>query len=493
MFANLFEVAKGWIVNRRTDSLRWLLAPFCLLLSTPGLDALDRRPNVVFIIVDDMGWADLGCYGQKGYATPHLDRMAAEGIRFTQAYSGCTVCAPARSTLMTGLHMGHTPVRGNTGGIPLPDRAITVAEVLKKAGYATGGFGKWGLGDLDTEGVPERQGFDVFFGYYHQIHAHYYYPDYLIDTGKKVPLPGNEGFYQAHKGQGGMPAKSQGLTRKFSHSLIKKRMFDWIRANSDRRFFCYAPWTPPHGRYEIPTSDPAWQQVKDRPWPMRARVHAAFDILVDRHVGEVLRLLEELRIDKETVVFFCSDNGSDLRFEGSLDSCGPLSGSKRSMREGGIRVPLIVRWPETIRPGQVSDLPTYFPDVFPTLVDLAGAEQHVPESIDGVSIVPTLLGRRDEQKRHDYMYWEWPMYNWGKRRYSGKLGQAVRHGKWKLIREGEHPTGELYDLSQDIGERRNVAGKHPEIVSRLMSWIDRNRVDPPAQKEPVAPQGKNYR
>ena len=449
----------------------------------------EAKPNFVFIIADDMGWADLGCYGQDAYPTPHLDRMAAEGLRFTDAYSGCTVCAPARSTLMTGLHMGHTPVRGNSGGIPLPDGAVTVAEVLKRAGYACGGFGKWGLGDLDTPGVPEKQGFDEFFGYYDQVHAHYYYPDYLIDTGKKVPLPGNKDFYKTHKGSGGMPVETGGLEHQFSQVLILDRMKAFIRKHKDRPFFCYAPWTPPHARYEMPETDPAWQAVKDKPWNANVKGHAAFNMMVDRQVGEVLALLRELGLDEKTVVFFCSDNGASMRNEGTLDSSGSLTGFKRSMHEGGIRTPLIVRWPGKVKPGGVSDLPVYFPDVMPTLCDLAGASALMPKDVDGLSIAPTLLGRPGEQKRHEYMYWEWT------RAFSAEgkakdLSQAVRYGKWKALRSDAGRPWELYDLSKDLAEKTNLADAHPDIVAKIDAWVKATRVDPPPQIELKAPSGQ---
>jgi len=303
-----------------------------------GLAPNVERPNIIFIIVDDMGWADLGCYGSRQIHTPNIDQMASDGIRFTQAYSGCTVCAPARSVLMTGLHMGHTSVRGNTGGVPLPDGAVTVADVLKKAGYATGGFGKWGLGDVQTEGVPEKHGFDEFFGYYHQIHAHDYWTEYLWHNSEKVPMSGEKGSGE-----------------RYSHYRIFDRMTEFIRRHKEGPFFCYAPWTPPHGSYQIPESDLAWQMYKDKPWPRNAKVAAAMDTMVDRQVGQLLALLTELEIDENTVVFFCSDNGASERFEGTLDSSGPLRGRKRSMYEGGIRVPLVARWPGKIEPGQVSD------------------------------------------------------------------------------------------------------------------------------------------
>ena len=436
-----------------------------------------KKPNVVFVIVDDMGWADVGCYGSKEIQTPNIDRMAAEGIRFTDAYSGCTVCAPARSVLMTGLHMGHTPVRGNTGGIPLPADAVTVASVLKQTGYVTGGFGKWGLGDVGTEGVPEKHGFDEFFGYYHQVHAHYYWTDYLWRNSEKVPLPGVEGDMKS-----------------YSHYHIFNHAMDFIRANKDEPFFCYAPWTPPHGRYEIPEIDPAWRLYKDKPWPRPAKVAAAMDTMIDRQVGELMTLLEELKIEKRTIVFFCSDNGAAQRFEGVLDSSGPLRGQKRSMYEGGIRVPLIAWSPGQIEPGTVSDHPCYFADVMPTLAELAGAGEHVPDGTDGLSFVPTLLGRSAEQKSHKYMYWEWHNYNWGKRQnVPGGLAQAVRMGQWKAVRHKSTEPFELYDLSVDIGETNNVATEHPREVQKIEAYIARDRREPIPQIEPEKPEGKSYR
>jgi arylsulfatase A-like enzyme len=441
-----------------------------------GLAQTTRKPNVVFIMVDDMGYADLGCYGSKVLNTPNLDRMAAEGMRFTDAYSGCTVCAPARSALMTGKHLGHAKVRGNTGGIPMPASETTVAEVLKSQGYATGGFGKWGLGDIATEGVPEKNGFDRFYGYYHQIHAHYYYPEYLIRNGKKEFLEGNAG----------------GNQQAYSHYLICEEAKRFIRENRDKPFFCYCPWTPPHGRYEIPEDDAAWQKYKDREgWGRNAKVVAAMTEMVDRNVGEILDLLKELKIDDDTIVFFCSDNGASERFEGTLDSCGALRGRKRDMYEGGIRVPMVVRWPGRMKAGQVSDLPWYFPDVMPTVAELAGAE--TPPDIDGISVVPTLLGK-GAQRKHECLYWEWPFYDWGTKAYvADGLEQAVRSGHWKMLRHSRSEAWQLYDLANDIGEQHNLAGEHPEVVRRLEEWIAANRVEMVPQSEPKMPEGRKYR
>jgi arylsulfatase A-like enzyme len=461
----------------------------------PGLSALcEKKPNIVYIIVDDMGWADTGCYGSKAVKTPHIDRMAARGMRFTNAYSGCTVCAPARSTLMTGQHMGHTSVRGNTGGIPLLDSDVTVAEVLKRAGYATGGFGKWGLGDINTEGAAEKQGFDTFFGYYHQVHAHNFYPAYLIKDGKHFPLPGNADLKDKKPKGPAVPVADPvtGAKRQFSAHLIFDEMKKFIRANRDNSFFCYAPWTPPHAAYHLPADEPAWALYRDKPWGNNAKVHAAFITMADRHVGETLALLKELGIENRTVVFFCSDNGASSRFEGTLNSSGPLTGFKRSMHEGGIRVPFIAYWPGAIKAGVVCDLPTYFPDFLPTAAAVAGAERYLPKTRDGLSILPTLRGRPEEQKRHEYLYWEWPKYNWRKNVYTGNM-QAVRHGKWKLLRNNNRQPWQLYDLNVDIAEKNNLAARYPEIVKKLETWVTATRTDPRPQKEPQKARGKRYR
>lgn len=443
------------------------------LMRHAGAQPAKRPPNIVFIMVDDLGYADLGCYGSTAIETPRIDRMAREGMRFTQAYSGCTVCAPARCTLMTGYHMGHAAVRGNTGGIPLPAGAVTVAQLLKDAGYATGGFGKWGLGDLATEGVPEKHGFDTFFGYYHQIHAHHYYPEYLIHNGTKVPLRNNRE----------KPRKT------YSQYPIFEATLNFIREHQDQPFFCYAPWTPPHGRYVIPEDDPAWQKYKDKPWEKKARVAAAMVNMIDRQVGELLDLLDELDIADNTVVFFCSDNGASYRFERALDSSGPLRGRKRDMYEGGIRVPMIARWPGRIAADAESALPWYFPDVLPTCCALAGID--APANIDGMPVTPTLLGAAaQDESRH--LYWEWPTFDWRKQEYTGLI-QAVRHGGWKLLRQGEDHPWELYNLAKDPGEQHDLAEQQPERVAALKAWIEANRDPMPPQIEPEMPEGKKFR
>lgn len=483
----------------------YLRRPLCLiaLLFFAALPAVptfaQAPPNIVYIMVDDMGYGDLGCFGSKAVKTPNIDKLAKRGMMFTDAYAGCTVCAPTRSTLMTGYHMGRTYMRLNTGGVPLRDEDVTVAEVLKKAGYRTGGFGKWGLGDIDTPGVPEKQGFDHFFGYYHQIHAHRFLPDYLVRNGKKVALPGNEGFYNKHKKPGAFPRvdPDTGQVRQYTQDLIFDEMKGFIKdaVKSGQPFFCYAPWTPPHSEYKIPDDDPAWKLYKDKPWSNEAKVHAAFCSQVDRHVGETIALLEKLGVADNTIVFFTSDNGASERFEGELDSSGPLRGRKRDMHEGGLRTPLIVAWPGKIEPGKTSDLPTYSPDVMPTLAEIAGAKAQaaVPKDIDGLSIAPTLL-QRDAQLIHEHLYWEWSRYDWKKGELAANgLQQAVRMGKWKAVKMGGDKPMLLYDLSVDLGEQNDLSKTHPKIAKQLAELMNSSRTKMLPQAEPEMPKGKKYR
>ena len=468
--------------------------PLLLALILAPLLPEASRPNIVFIMVDDLGYRDLGCFGSKAIETPHIDRLAAEGLRFTQTYSGCTVCAPARATLMTGKHMGRVAVRGNTGGIPLPDGEVTLAELLGEAGYATGGFGKWGLGDIDTEGVPEKQGFDLFYGYYHQVHAHFFYPDYLVRNGTRVSLPGNRGFYRSNPEAGFFPATDpeSGLQRRFAQDLIFEETLDFIRERHDEGpFFCYVPWTPPHGRYEFPAEDPAARKYASRSWSIKARVIAAMVEQIDRQVGALLALLDELGIAGDTVVFFCSDHGAAERLEGELDSCGELRGRKRSMYEGGLRTPMLVRWPGTIRPGRESDLIWYFPDILPTCLDIAGEADRIPAGVDGISILPTLR-ERGLQHQHPHLYWEWPRYDWKEERYTARM-QAIRMGDMKLLRHAEEDPWELYNIATDPGESTDLASIYTGLVERMSRRIDSLREDRPFIPEPDKPEGRRYR
>lgn len=474
-------------MNRRqfTGALGAAVAPGGVHAAAP------QRPNVIYIILDDLGMYDTGCYGSKQIQTPHIDRLAAEGMKFEAAYSGCTVCAPARATLMTGRHMGHSSVRANPGGTPLAAGDVTLAQVLKQAGYTCGGFGKWGLGDIGTDGVPEKHGFDRFFGYYHQVHAHHYYPDYLIDTGKKAPLPGNRGVYGAKAKVGAYEDEGPGgAKRQFSASAIQQEMLQWIRAHRDRPFFCYAPWTIPHGLHEIPESDPAWKLYRDKPWSVNARVHAAFVTMADRFVGETMDLLKQSGLDSNTLVCFSSDNGASDTFEGALDSGGILRGKKTNLYEGGIRVPFLARLPGRIRPGSRSDAPVYFPDVMPTVAELTGTSRYLPKAIDGISLAPELTGN-GRVSRERPMYWEWNDGHFNLP-YHVKM-QACRKGRWKVVRHDVTKPWELYDLSSDPGEKQDVAARNPRVVAELDAWVRAQREDPPEQFEPSKPAGQQWR
>jgi len=466
-----------------------IFAVFSALLSA-AIAPAQPRPNVVFIMADDLGHGHLGCYGQTIIQTPNIDRLAREGLRFTQAYAGCTVCAPSRSVLMTGLHTGHTPVRANSGGVSLRDEDVTVAEVLKKAGYATGCFGKWGLGEHGTAGVPWKQGFDEFFGYLHQVHAHSHYPPYLWHNDKRYPLPQN----------GGHPRDLTGDRRgQHSHDEITAKALHFIRRNKDRPFFCYIPYTIPHveilapeesvkpyrGRFEETPYVDKNKHYADQPTP-RA-VYAGMVAHMDKSVGQILGLLEELKIDDNTIVFFTSDNGAqsgagtDPEF---FNGNGGLRGYKGSFYEGGIRTPLLVRWPRVIKQPRVVHQVTYFADVLPTLAELAGAA--VPSNLDGISLVPTLDPSRGQpQPQHAYLYWELTA---GKGRT-----QAARMGDWKAVRPKPGADLELYDLRFDPTEAKNVAAAHPEIVVRMELILKDARVDPPPQIEPVKPEGRLFR
>jgi arylsulfatase A-like enzyme len=409
-----------------------------------------RPPNIIFILADDLGYGDLGCYGQKVIKTPCIDRLAAEGVRFTDCYAGSTVCAPSRCCLMTGFHTGHARVRGNAR-IPLLPENVTVAEVLKEAGYATGIVGKWGLGEPDTSGIPNRQGFDTWFGYLNQGRAHNYYPDYLWKNEEKFFLKGNE---NNKKGE-------------YSHDLFTKEALDFVRRHKDKPFFLYLAYTLPHannelGRetgngMEVPSNEP---YAKEN-WPLQQKNHAAMITRMDRDVGRLMELLTKLGIDKNTVVFFSSDNGPHR--EGGakpefFDSNGALRGIKRDLYEGGIRVPMIVRWPGKIKPGTVSGQVWTFWDFPPTAAEIARAR--APVNIDGISMVPAILGKK--QRDHDFLYWEF---------HERGFTQAVRMGKWKAVRFRNRQGLELYDLEADISEEQNVAGKHPRVVAKIEEYL----------------------
>ena len=438
-----------------------------LQASHPASNSNIHRPNVIFILADDLGYGDLSCYGQLKFKTPNIDRLAESGIRFINHYSGCTVCAPSRSALMTGLHTGHTYIRGNKdiepeGEEPLPADEFTVAKLFKKAGYATGAFGKWGLGGPGSKGVPENQGFDEFFGFNSQVLAHNYYPEYLWHNGEKVYLTGNK----------------NGRQSQYAFDEYHRMAVQFIEKHKDGPFFLFCPYTIPHaelvapddsllkkftGKYpELPyvgiDSGPHFRKGAYGSQPKPRAAFAAMISRLDRSVGEIVTKLKELGIEKNTIVIFTSDNGPHLEGGATPDffnSAGSLRGYKRSLYEGGIRVPFIATWPGTIYAGKLTDLPSAFWDFLPTAADLAGVR--LPKPVDGISMVPEMTGK-GVQKKHDFLYWEF---------HEGGTKQAVRMDKWKGVRYGTDEPLELYDLSIDIHEDSNIAALHPKIVARI--------------------------
>lgn len=455
-------------MNSDRMKLTTILFAIFLGMLFQGVSSGESKPNIIYLMLDEWGYFESGHMGHRDLITPNIDRFAAEGMRFTNAYAGAPVCGPTRCSLLTGLHSGHMSLRKNDGFSPIRAGEPTLASVLKEQGYATGGFGKWGIGGRGTSGVPEKHGFDTFFGYYDQVHAHTFYPRYLVRNSEEVPLVGNDGlsFYggQTH-----------------AQDEIFEESIEFIRNHKDQPFFCYLPWTPPHGLWGIDNDEPSWQLFKDKPWTAGqkteddAKVYAAFMHMMDRHVGEVIAVLQELDLDENTIFFLCGDNGGQAYFKTEDRPHGffgpnlnPKTGErfragKGSLYEGGLKVPYLVRWPGRIEAGTVSDHLFYYPDVMPTLADIGNAE--CPET-DGLSFLPTLIGRA-EQAIHDYLYWE----------YVGQT--AVRQANWKAYK-GMKGDWELYDLSKDIEETDNVAANHPEILERLIALAK-------AAHEPIHP------
>ena len=455
-------MTSGHRASRRVGVLSFLAA-FFVLCSTPPDHAIQaRKPNIVFILADDLGYGDIGPYGQRHIQTPNLDRLAAQGLRFTQAYAGAAVCAPSRSVLMTGLHTGHTPIRANAGTFPLRAGDVTVAQVLQRAGYTSGGFGKWGLGDAGSDGIPTRHGFSEFFGYLHQIHAHTYYPDFLWDNERRHPLPEN----------------ANGARGEYSAELIAGRALRFIHEHRDRPFFLYAAFTLPHGRFEVPNDEP----YSGNDWPQPEKNFASMVTRLDGYVGRILALLAELRLDRDTIVFFASDNGG-VSGEGHdvtrFRSNGPLRGEKATLYEGGIRVPMIVRWPGRVAENATSDVSWGFWDFLPTVAELAGTR--APEGIDGISVLPTILGQQTagQVRPERTFYWEHLAFN----RQTSQLRtdtmiQAVRMGDWKAVRPKPGAPLELYDLGRDIAETSNVADAHRGVVATIEAYLKTARTAP---------------
>ena len=435
---------------RRLQSVLLLLASFNVAFA---------RPNIIFILSDDLAQGDLGCYGQKIIQTPHLDRMAAEGTRFTEAYCGTSVCAPSRTSLMTGLHSGHSPIRANReakpeGQKPLPAGTVTVAQVLKSAGYATACMGKWGMGMFDTTGSPLKMGFEHFYGYNCQRHAHSYFPTYLYNDDRRFDLEGNDG---------------KGIGKTYAQELIQNEVLKWVRSNEKKPFFLFYAITLPHGRNEIDDLG----LYKDKPWTLEQKSYAAQVTRLDSDVGELLSLLRDLGIDNNTLVMVAGDNGSSWAPDSPIgklfdQASNGLRGYKRSLYEGALRQAAIARWPGVVPAGRVSSENWAFWDFLPTAAELA--EARLPDGFkpDGLSIIPLLKGGAAPAR--DSFYWEL---------HEGYSQQAIRFGKWKAVRHGPSAKTELYDLETDAGEAHDIAEANPDIVRKAEAMMTASRTESP--------------
>ncbi len=424
-----------------------LLSLFAVAVAVAGVDASAaqsqrQRPNVIFILADDLGYGDLGCFGQKLIKTPNIDGLAKEGMRFTQAYAGATVCAPSRCCLMTGKHGGHAAIRGNReikpeGQEPMPADTFTVAHLMKKAGYSTGIIGKWGLGHPGSASTPDKMGFDYFFGYNCQTKAHEYYPEYLWRNNEKIMLNG----------------------KSYSHDLMTDDALEFVRRNKDQPFFLYLAFTIPHAKLQVPDLGP----YEKESWPENLKKLAAMITRLDRDVGRLMALLKELKLDERTLVFFASDNGAAYNDE-LFHHSGPLRGMKRDMYEGGLRSPSIARWPGRIKADVVSEQVWTFWDFLPTMAEFTG--QKAPLGLDGISILPTLLEGKTIE--HPPLYFEF---------HERGFTQAARHGDWKAVRLGTKKPIELYDLKSDSAEAHDVAAQHSDVVKRFDDFLKTARVD----------------
>ena len=439
-----------------------LALPGCLNNASKTVGG-NKHPNIIYILADDLGYGDLGCYGQKRIKTPNIDKMAAEGMRFTQHYAGSTVCAPSRCCLMTGYHTGHALVRGNAL-VPLEPGDVTVAKLMKQAGYTTALIGKWGLGEAGSTGIPNKQGFDYFFGYLNQVHAHNYYPEFLWKNEQKVPLRNKVKRAKTGiaKGVGGVSTNKLD----YSHDFMTKEALAFVERNKSNPFFLYIAYTIPHANNQAGKKGmevPDYGIYKDKDWPESQKGQAAMITRMDGDVGKLFALLEKLGIDDNTLVIFTSDNGPHR--EGGNDpdfnnSNGPLRGIKRDLYEGGIRVPMIARWPGKVKPYTTNNHISAFWDILPTCAELAGVK--IPDEIDGISLAPTLLGRNGRQKQHKFLYWEFATARGTK--------QAVRMGDWKAVSFYQSHT-ELYNLKDNLGEKNNLAAKYPDIVKQAKQYM----------------------
>ena len=455
-------------MNLRMGKYLWGLVLCCSML--PPVFA-QQKPNIILIVADDLGYGELGCYGQQMIHTPHIDALARSGMRFTDYYAGSSVCAPSRECLLTGYHTGHTAIRGNfrlevpVGNLPMATDHPTLAAYLKKAGYRTALFGKWGLGDPETG--PNTRGFDYSWCYIDQVKAHNYYPPYLWKNDKKVILEANK----------------NGKEALYSHSFFVDKTLDYIRHADQEPFFLYLPYTLPHGDYTLPP-DTTYRKKK---WPEHFQVYASMVSLLDADVGRIVRLLKQKGIADHTVIVFTSDNGANPGAGKFFKGNGIFRGAKRELYEGGIREPLIVSWPGTIQPGQLTGHITAAWDLLPTLCEIAGISPQ-PSQTDGVSFLPELLNQ--QQAGHRFLYWEYYHYNFNYGHPSNRLprnwleSQAARMGKWKAVKTDQYHNKnakiELYNLQTDPTEQQNIAGQHPAVVAQMKEIFKEASVpDPP--------------
>ncbi len=441
-----------------------LLTLLLALTLTPSTRAADvPKPNVIFILADDMGVGDAGCYGQTKIKTPNIDRIAAEGMKFTSGYCGTSVCAPSRCTLMTGRHVGHNPIRANReikpeGQFPLPEGTFTVGHLFQQAGYKTACIGKWGLGFPGSSGTPEKMGFDYFFGYNCQAKAHDYYPEYLWRNTEKVMLNGKQ----------------------YSHDLMAADALKWLRDNGNKPFFLYVPFTIPHAKFEVPELGAYEKET----WPEQMKKYAAMIARMDRDIGRILDTVKEMGIDENTLIFFTSDNGPNPPFNKFFASDGGYRGIKRTLYEGGLREPTVARWPGHVPAGAVSDEPWVFYDFLPTVAELIGVK--IPDKVkpDGISILPALLGGK--MPHRDFIYWEL---------HEVWTQQALRMGDWKAVRVSPDMAVELYDLKTDPKEKHDLAKDKPDILKQMSDIMAAQHVEdpnwptkniPPARKKKLA-------
>lgn len=423
-------------------------------------------PNILLIVADDLGYGDLGSYGQLEIQTPNLDRLASEGVRFTNFYAGSTVCAPSRAALMTGQHTGHAPIRGNSRQ-PLPDSSVTMAETLREAGYHTGLIGKWGLGELGSEGEPNRQGFDYFFGYLNQRHAHNYYPEFLIRNQQRYPL---DNVVPEPKDADGSGVATTRLD--YSHDLFTDEALMFLDESGDKPFFLELAYTIPHANNEagnLGMEVPDLGIYADKLWPRAAKAHAAMISRMDSDIGRLMARLAEKGIADDTLVLFTSDNGPHR--EGGNDpesnnSNGPLRGIKRDLYEGGIRVPLIVRWPRHAPPATATDRVGAFWDLLPTFAEIA--EVAPSDDWDGQSLLTAFNGQSIASENRT-LYWEF---------HEGQASkQAVRMGQWKGIRLTPSAKLEVYDLANDLGETLNLADAFPDVTAKMLEYLATARTE----------------